>query len=102
MMFVALLMRPSILKPRAMSVVPRVLADGIALSTRGAAHGDPFIEAFKATHRYTEAVGRRLAPDKSGAYSTCDQVERELRSVTWCATGGDTGGASHEGSWKPH
>lgn len=83
--FLALLMRPWILRTRAVGAVPRVLADDMSLCTTGEAHFRATCSGMRITQLYVRAIGGRVSAPKSYTYSSCKDTRAALRANAWDA-----------------
>ena len=63
MTFLALLLRPWILRVRAVHAIPRVLADDMSVAATGRGHLEATIAAMTISHSYVRAVGGRVSWD---------------------------------------
>ena len=87
MMIVALLLRAWIVEMKGECVRPRVLADDLQLIAVGGDHLGTFQKAFDKTHGRLEAMGAKLAPQKSVAFSTDGNSRNWLRQHKWRRVG---------------
>ena len=65
MMMVALIMRPWIILMRTIGVACVILADDVLVLADGCEMLDQFARGLNHTHRYLQAMGAKIAPDKS-------------------------------------
>ena len=89
MCFVALLLRPWIMKMRSMpNTKPRILADDLLLIQEGGAkHYDDFCDAFDQTQEYLLDLGSNNSAKKSFLFSTDPNMRQLLKHKNWDALG---------------
>ena len=79
MMATALFMWPWLMQMRPMDVKPRILADNLQVVSTGPRHLEQIVVAFDKTHAHLEAMGARIATQKSLTFSS-NTVARGLLS----------------------
>ena len=85
MTFLALLMRPWILRVRAVGAIPRVLADDMSVMAKGGQHFHATTQAMTITQIYVRDIGGTVSGPKSYTFSSDTDTRRLLRAQTWIA-----------------
>ena len=83
MAFIAALMAPWCRFMKALSCIPRVLADDVLVYAVGDKHAHLFKRGFEGTFQDVEHLGGRIAVKKCFSFSTCARVRDRLRKHTW-------------------
>ena len=83
MTIVALIMKPWVILMRACSVTCFILADDVLIIATGANMLDRFQKALNATHKYLQAMGARVAPDKSYNFTSTKKAANWLSNTLW-------------------
>ena len=69
-MATALLMRPWLIQMKSLAMKPRILAGDLQMTSIGPRHLENFVDAFDKTHLHLEAMGAKIAAQKSLVFSS--------------------------------
>ena len=83
MMIVPLIMRPCIMLMRCYDVAGYILADDVLITVAGHDIYDNFTNALNATRDYLQAMGARVAPDKSFNFASHRIAKTWLQQTLW-------------------
>ena len=83
MMMVALIMRPWIELMKTVGVACIILADDVLILAQGRWMLSLFAKAIDLTHHYLQAMGPRVAPDKSYNFASTQVATRWLQETWW-------------------
>ena len=83
MTFIALLMRPWILRMRELTLQPRVLADDLFLSASRDQHAQRATNGMQESRTYFGDIAAAVADKKCFMASTCAQTRRKLAQISW-------------------
>ena len=83
MMMVALIMRPWIVLMNTFKVACFILADDVLILSHGKNVIGKFVDGLNNTHLYLQAMGAKVAPDKSFNFASNGTFTKWLQETTW-------------------
>ena len=83
MMVVALIMRAWVQMAKAQGATPRVLADDVLIVAKGEDMLKVFARTLNATYEYLQAMGAKIAPNKSYNFASTKSARMWLRYTWW-------------------